>query len=108
MAAGKKRISQETFDDAVHENMDDFGMSRQDAVKDAIEQFEMQVRLGDNIRMSIPLGWGTQGLALEPFAMLMQADTERYIPMRESYGSACPQEDLHASKIANREKEVEA
>lgn len=41
--AGKKRITQETFDDAVKENMDDFGMSREEAIKDSIEQFEMQV-----------------------------------------------------------------
>jgi hypothetical protein len=41
--AGQKRVSQETFDDAVRENMDDFGMSREDAINDAIEQFKMQV-----------------------------------------------------------------
>ena len=35
-----KRITQETFDDAVKENMDDFGSSREDAIKlfDAMEQ----------------------------------------------------------------------
>lgn len=41
-----KRITQETFDDAVKENMDDFGASREDAIKDTIEEFEMQVRGG--------------------------------------------------------------
>jgi hypothetical protein len=41
--AGQKRVSQQTFDDAVRENMDDFGMSREDAIQDAIEQFKMQV-----------------------------------------------------------------
>ena len=38
-----KRISQETFDETVKENMDDFDMSREDAIADAIEQFKMQV-----------------------------------------------------------------
>jgi len=38
-----KRITQETFDDAVKENMDDFGSSREDAIKDTMEEFEMQV-----------------------------------------------------------------
>ena len=37
------RISQETFDETVKENMDDFDMSREDAIADAIEQFKMQV-----------------------------------------------------------------
>ncbi|KAJ4459766.1 hypothetical protein PAPYR_4159 [Paratrimastix pyriformis] len=42
-AAGKKLyISQETFDQAVKENMDDFGMEREEAVSDAVRQFETQ------------------------------------------------------------------
>ena len=36
-------ISQETFDDVVKENMEEFGLSREEAIKDAIEQFESQV-----------------------------------------------------------------
>uniref|UniRef100_A0A6U6BGZ6 Armadillo repeat-containing protein 6 n=2 Tax=Guillardia theta TaxID=55529 RepID=A0A6U6BGZ6_GUITH len=40
--AGKKRIAQDTFNAVVKENMDDFGMSREEAVEDAIKQFEMQ------------------------------------------------------------------
>jgi len=43
MAIKSKRISQETFDETVKENMDDFDMSREDAIADAIEQFKMQV-----------------------------------------------------------------
>jgi len=35
-------ISQETFDDVVKENMEEFGLSREEAIKDAIEQFESQ------------------------------------------------------------------
>jgi len=43
MANQSKRISQETFDETVKENMDDFDMSREAAIADAIEQFKMQV-----------------------------------------------------------------
>jgi hypothetical protein len=42
MAVKAKRITQETFDDAVRENMDDFDMERKEAIADAISQFEMQ------------------------------------------------------------------
>lgn len=38
----KRRITQETFDDAVRENMDEFEMDREDALRDAVEQFESQ------------------------------------------------------------------
>ena len=41
----QKRVSQDTFDETVKENMDDFDMSREDAIADAIEQFKMQVSL---------------------------------------------------------------
>lgn len=34
----KKRISQETFDAAVAENMEEFDMEREEAIEDAIEQ----------------------------------------------------------------------
>lgn len=36
-------ISQETYDEVVKENMNDFEMSPQDAIEDAIKQFEAQV-----------------------------------------------------------------
>ena len=35
-------ITQETFDLVVRENMEEFGMERAEAVKDAREQFEQQ------------------------------------------------------------------
>ena len=35
-------ISQETFDDAVRENVEEFDMSKEEAVKDAVEQFKEQ------------------------------------------------------------------
>ena len=36
-------ITQQTFDDAVRENIEEFSMSTEDAVQDAIKQFESQV-----------------------------------------------------------------
>jgi hypothetical protein len=36
------RISQQTFDDVVRENKDDFDMSDEEALADAISQFEKQ------------------------------------------------------------------
>jgi len=36
------RITQETFDGAVKENVEEFGMELQEAVDDAIEQFKSQ------------------------------------------------------------------
>lgn len=38
-----KKISQDTFDSVVKENVEDFEMSVSDAVQDAIEQFRAQV-----------------------------------------------------------------
>lgn len=35
-----KKITQETFDEAVVQNIEDFDMSTNDAVNDAIQQFE--------------------------------------------------------------------
>ena len=40
-----KVISQETFDAVVQENIDDFEMSKEEAIQDAISQFESQVWL---------------------------------------------------------------
>ena len=37
-----KVISQETFDGVVKENMEEFEMDREEAVKEAISQFEQQ------------------------------------------------------------------
>lgn len=41
MADAGRRITQETFDAAVEENMEEFDMERAEAVADAIKQFEM-------------------------------------------------------------------
>lgn len=37
-----KRITQATFDETVKENMEEFDMCREEAVKDAIKQFTSQ------------------------------------------------------------------
>lgn len=37
-----KQITQQTFDDVVRENMQEFEMSAEEAVDDAIQQFESQ------------------------------------------------------------------
>lgn len=37
-----KKISQSTFDEVVQENMDDFDMSKEDALLDAVKQFRIQ------------------------------------------------------------------
>lgn len=38
-----KQITQETFDDVVRENMQEFEMTAEEAVDDAVKQFESQV-----------------------------------------------------------------
>jgi hypothetical protein len=42
MSTFSKQISQETFDSVVQENVDDFDMTKEAALADAIEQFKMQ------------------------------------------------------------------
>ncbi len=37
-----KQISQSTFDQAVQENVEEFGMDREEAISEAIKQFEAQ------------------------------------------------------------------
>lgn len=37
-----RRITQETFDAAVRENMEEFEMDPEEALKEAVEQFESQ------------------------------------------------------------------
>jgi hypothetical protein len=38
----KKRINQATFDEVVKENIEEFELSREEAVKEALKQFESQ------------------------------------------------------------------
>ncbi|XP_071107843.1 armadillo repeat-containing protein 6-like [Haliotis cracherodii] len=44
-----KQITQETFDDVVKENMEDFDMAVEDAIEDAVQQFQTQGVSLDNI-----------------------------------------------------------
>lgn len=36
-------INQKTFDDAVKENIEEFGMAPEEAISDTVKQFEVQV-----------------------------------------------------------------
>lgn len=53
----KRRITQETFDAVVRENIEEFDMEGSEALKEAIEQFESQGELctgNSSSRGSIP------------------------------------------------------
>lgn len=39
-----RQVSQETFDDIVKENVQEFGMTVEEAVSDAVQQLESQVQ----------------------------------------------------------------
>lgn len=41
----KRRITQETFDEAVRENLEEFEMDPDEALRDAVEQFESQGKM---------------------------------------------------------------
>lgn len=41
-AMASKRITQETFDTAVRENIEEFEMGTEEAIREAVEQFESQ------------------------------------------------------------------
>lgn len=43
-AMASKRITQETFDAAVRENIEEFEMGTEEAIREAVEQFESQGR----------------------------------------------------------------
>ena len=52
-----KQISQETFDDVVRENMQEFDMTAEEALEDAVKQFESQVK--ESLRKTEKTGlWG--------------------------------------------------
>ena len=54
MAALYARISQETFDQVVQENIDEFDMEPEEALADAISQFDSQGVNLDNIVKRVP------------------------------------------------------
>lgn len=51
----KRRITQETFDAVVTENIEDFDMDSEDALREAIEQFESQGSLAKMLNLRIVL-----------------------------------------------------
>ncbi|KAI4881701.1 hypothetical protein NFI96_031356, partial [Prochilodus magdalenae] len=53
-AMAKRRITQETFDAVVRENIDDFEMDESEALREAIEQFESQGVDLSNIVKAVP------------------------------------------------------
>ena len=42
MATRKYRVSQEAFDVVVQENIEEFGMEKEEAIEDAVKTFSMQ------------------------------------------------------------------
>lgn len=51
----RRRITQETFDAAVRENMEEFEMDPDEALREAVEQFESQ----GNRKTSLVVQWCT-------------------------------------------------
>ncbi len=48
----KRRITQETFDAAVRENMEEFEMDPEEALREAVEQFESQGKYSKKRKMA--------------------------------------------------------
>lgn len=57
---GSKHIAQETFDDAVQENIAEFEMDPEEAVREAVQQFESQGTHGQ-----LPRRGGGRGPSVE-------------------------------------------
>lgn len=71
----KKQISQETFDECVKENMEEFDMELEEATQDAIQQFESQQVDLSNIIKHVSLGGSSEGVedgTAEPVNVLEQ------------------------------------
>ncbi|XP_072051091.1 armadillo repeat-containing protein 6-like [Amphiura filiformis] len=58
MASANKRITQDTFDDVVKENMEEFDMAPEEALQEAIQQFESQGVNLSNIIKTLQIGDG--------------------------------------------------
>lgn len=72
----RRQISQQTFDECVRENVDEFEMSAEEAVADAVQQFESQGVDLSNVVKRAPGGEGDEAQASDPLAQL-QATIER-------------------------------
>eukprot|EP01147_Barroeca_monosierra_P005375 gene5375-7125_t len=75
----KKQITQETFNDVVCENVNDFDMSPEDAVNDAIQQFEAQGVDLSNIVRILALSNISSDQAYTPRASSVLSDIEKIL-----------------------------
>uniref|UniRef100_A0A2K5LTL0 Armadillo repeat containing 6 n=1 Tax=Cercocebus atys TaxID=9531 RepID=A0A2K5LTL0_CERAT len=98
-----KRIAQETFDAAVRENIEEFAMGPEEAVKEAVEQFESQGVDLSNIVKTAPKvsADGPQ----EPTHDILQTLSD----LQESVASSCPQEvSAHLTRFCDQCKQDKA
>ncbi|KAF1333187.1 hypothetical protein FI667_g3008, partial [Globisporangium splendens] len=94
--AAKKQISQETFDECVRENVEEFDMDLVEATRDAIQQFESQQVDLSNIIKHVRAASGADSGGAQPENILDQI--KRIIKELEALaekakGSACSSED---------------
>uniref|UniRef100_A0A4W2DAR9 Armadillo repeat-containing protein 6 n=1 Tax=Bos indicus x Bos taurus TaxID=30522 RepID=A0A4W2DAR9_BOBOX len=98
-----KRITQETFDAAVRENIQEFEMGPEEAVREAVEQFESQgVDLSNIVKMTPKVSAdGPQDLIHD----ILQALDD----LQESLARSCPQEvSAHLTRFCEQCKEQKA
>ncbi|XP_022353664.1 armadillo repeat-containing protein 6 isoform X2 [Enhydra lutris kenyoni] len=103
MKMSAKRITQETFDAAVRENIEEFEMGPEEAVKEAVEQFESQgVDLSNIIKMAPKVSAdGPQ----EPTHDILQALDD----LQESVACSHPQEvSTHLTRFLEQCKQHKA
>lgn len=94
-----KRISQETFDDVVRENVEDFEMERSEALSEAISQFKSQgVDLG-NIDLTGGEGRKEMEDAME-LLHVMSKDNEMYDVKTDSSTSKYTPEEIEKGLLA--------
>lgn len=94
MKMASKRITQETFDAVVHENIEEFQMQPEEAIKEAVEQFESQGVDLSNIVKLVPKvsADGSQ----EPRHDILQVLDD----LRESVAHSRPQEvSMHLARF---------
>ncbi|KAJ1481084.1 hypothetical protein T484DRAFT_1900056 [Baffinella frigidus] len=98
------RISQETFDDAVKENMDDFSMERVEAIADAISQFEMQgIDISNIVTSTSNLNGGEDPLAAAVKRLVAASKVED----AEGASAACAEMDLIYKTLSEAEAVAE-
>ncbi|XP_007461142.1 PREDICTED: armadillo repeat-containing protein 6 isoform X3 [Lipotes vexillifer] len=103
MKMTSKHITQETFDAAVRENIEEFEMGPEEAVKEAVEQFESQgVDLGNIVKMTPKVSAdGPQ----EPTHDILQALDD----LQESMARSHPQEvSAHLARFCEQCKQQKA